>query len=84
MVVLLPQLSLDAHQEGFPAGLVVKNSPAHAGDTSSIPDPGRFHVPWHTYAPVPQLLNVLSGAREQKRLSPRAATPEACVLQGQL
>ena len=66
MVVLLPQLSLDTHQEGFPAGLVVKNSPAHAGDTSSIPDPGRLHMPWHTYTPVPQLLNLLSGAREEK------------------
>ena len=32
--------------QGFPHGPVVKNLPASAGDTSSIPGPGRFHVPW--------------------------------------
>ena len=31
---------------GFPDGLVVKNPPANAGDTGSIPDPGRSHMPW--------------------------------------
>ena len=30
--------------EGFPGGSVVKNSPASAGDTGLIPDPGRSHV----------------------------------------
>ena len=29
----------------FPGGPVVKNLPANAGDTDSIPGPGRFHVP---------------------------------------
>ena len=29
---------------GFPGGSVVKNLPASAGDTSSIPGPGRSHV----------------------------------------
>ena len=28
----------------FPCGPVVKNLPANAGNTSSIPGPGRFHV----------------------------------------
>ena len=28
----------------FPDGPVDKNLPANAGDTSSIPGPGRFHV----------------------------------------
>jgi len=28
--------------EGFPGGSVVKNQPANAGDTGSIPDLGRF------------------------------------------
>ena len=34
------------HQEsqGFPDGSVVKSMPANAGDTGSIPDPGRPHV----------------------------------------
>ena len=33
-------------KEGFPGGSVLKNPPASAGDLSSIPDPGRFHMPW--------------------------------------
>ena len=31
---------------GFPVGSVVKNLPANAGDTGSILDPGRSHMPW--------------------------------------
>ena len=30
---------------GLPGGAVVKNPPASAGDTGSIPGPGRSHVP---------------------------------------
>ena len=30
----------------FPAGAVVKNPPASAGDTGSRPGPGRSHMPW--------------------------------------
>ena len=30
---------------GFPGGAVVKNPPANAGDTGSIPGPGRSHMP---------------------------------------
>ena len=30
---------------GFPGGTVVKNLPANAGDTGSIPGPGRSHMP---------------------------------------
>ena len=29
-----------------PGGAVVKNPPANAGDTGSIPGPGRSHMPW--------------------------------------
>ena len=32
--------------QGFPGGSVVKNPPASAGDTGSIPGPGRSHMPW--------------------------------------
>ena len=32
--------------QGFPGGAVVKNPPANAGDTGSIPGPGRSHIPW--------------------------------------
>ena len=31
---------------GFPSGSVVKNSPASAGDTGSIPGTGRSQMPW--------------------------------------
>ena len=33
-------------REGFPGGSVVKNPTASAGDMSSIPHPGRSHMPW--------------------------------------
>ena len=28
----------------FPGGAVVRNPPANAGDTGSIPGPGRYHM----------------------------------------
>ena len=34
--------------QGFLRGSVIKNPPANAGDTDSIPDPGRFHMPGAT------------------------------------
>ena len=34
-------------------GSVVKNPPASAGDASSIPDPGRSHMPWSNEAREP-------------------------------
>ena len=34
--------------QGFPGGSVVKNPPANAGDTGSIPDLGRSHMPQST------------------------------------
>ena len=30
----------------YPSGAVVKNPPTNAGDTGSIPGPGRYHMPW--------------------------------------
>ena len=33
-------------KKGFPGGPVVKNLPANAGDTGSIPGLGRFHMLW--------------------------------------
>ena len=32
-------------EQGFPGGTVVKNPPAYAGDTGSIPGLGRSHMP---------------------------------------
>ena len=39
----------------FPGGPVVKNLPASAGVTGSIPDPGRSHM-LERLSPAPQLL----------------------------
>ena len=35
----------------FPGGAVVKNPPANAGDTGSIPGPGRSHMPVEQLSP---------------------------------
>ena len=51
----------------LPGGTVDKKLPANAGDTGSIPGPGRFHIPWSNQTQAPQLL------------SPRAATAKACM-----
>ena len=53
--------------KGFRGDSVVKNPPASAGDTGSIPGPGRSHVPWNNEACAPQLP------------SPQAASTEACT-----
>ena len=39
------QFTLKSHM-GFPGGAVDKKLPANAGDTRSIPGPGRSHMPW--------------------------------------
>ena len=59
---------------GFPGSSMVKNSPANAEDTGSIPDPGRSHLLWSNSARAPQLLNLCSRAREPQLLSSCAAT----------
>ena len=52
------------HKVGFPGGPVVKNPPANAGDTGSIPGPGRFHMPQGSWAHEPQLLSPGAATRE--------------------
>ena len=39
----------------FPGCPMVKNQPAGAGDTGSIPGPGRSHMPQGSWVHVPQL-----------------------------
>ena len=39
----------------FPGDTVDGNSSASAGDSGSIPDWGRFHIPGSSYTHVPQL-----------------------------
>ena len=63
----------------FPGGTVVKNQPANAGDTGSIPGLGRSHMPWSNEARVPQLLSLCSRAHEPQLRSPHATTTETCM-----
>ena len=58
---------------------MVKNPPDNAGDTGSIPGPGRYNMPWSNEARAPQLLSLRSRARGPQLLSPCATTTEACV-----
>ena len=60
---------------GFPGGAVVKNPPANAGDTGSIPGLGRSHMLQSNKARVPQLLSLRSRAREPQLLKPARLEP---------
>ena len=71
--------SIWMHYKGFPRGSVVKNPPATARDTGSIPDPGRSHMPWSNWAPEPQLLSLCSRAREHQQ--EKRGQREACAPQ---
>ena len=62
---------------GCPGGSVVKNMPANAGHTGSIPDPRRSHTPWSSRARAPQLLSLCSRARECQLPSPHALEAQA-------
>ena len=64
--------------EDVPRGSVVKNLPANAGDTDSIPGPGRSCMPQSHQAPT-ALLSLCSRAQELQLLSPHATTTEAHV-----
>ena len=55
---------------------MVKNPPANAGDTSSIPDLGRSHTPRSNSVCAAQLLSLCPGAREPQLLSLCAASVE--------
>ena len=57
--------------------LSAKESIANAGDTGSIPGPGRSHIPRSYKACVPQLLSLCSRSGEPQLLSPHATVTEA-------
>ena len=59
----------------FPGGAVVKNPPANAGDTGSIPGLGRSHMLQSNWARAPQLLSLRSRAREPQLLKPTCLEP---------
>ena len=50
----------------FPGGSVVKNPPANAGDTGSIPGLGRSHMPRSNQARAPQLLSLRTTTTEAR------------------
>ena len=52
---------------------MLKNPPAKAGDTGSIPGPGRSHMPRSNEAHAPQPLSPCVGVHEAQLLSPWAA-----------
>ena len=68
-----------SHPQGFPGGSMVKNLPANAGDTSSIPGLGRSRMPRGTSARAPWLLSLCSRAQEPQLLKPKH--PRACTPQ---
>ena len=80
--------SLVQKEDGdFPGGAVVRNPPANAGDTGSIPGPGRSHILRGGQARTPQhwahALQLLKSTRSRacvlQPLSPHAATTEGCA-----
>ena len=70
MKKVLWEKPIEKESQDFPGGAVVKNPPANAGDTGSIPGPGRSHMPWSKEARVPQLLSLRSRAHEPQLLKP--------------
>ena len=56
--------------QGFPGGSEVKNSPAKAGDTGLIADPGKSYMMWRDQVCAPQLFSLCSGAGELQLLKP--------------
>ena len=64
----------------FPGGSVVKNPPANAGDTGSIPGPGRCYVPQPSLRSRARELQLLTPVHHTQRsmavTSPRTAARE--------
>ena len=80
-------LSFQKLKPGLSSGPVVKNLPANAGDTSSIPGQGRFHVPQTNKARVPRrptpkcLEPVLCNNRNHRGEKPVLHDKRAALLQ---
>ena len=66
----LPKVYSQQEVEGFPGGSVVKNLPANAGDTGSVPGPGRSHMQQSNSAQAPWLLGLCSRAWELQLWQP--------------
>ena len=68
---------------GFPGDSVAKNLPANAGDTGSIPDPGRSHMPWGNKAHESQLVKPMC-PRAHARPTRQATTTKSPCTTGEL
>ena len=55
----------------FPGGAVDKNPSANAGDTSSIPGLGAFHMMWRSWAWAPELQSPCSTAHAPQQGKPQ-------------
>ena len=64
---------------GFPGDSEIKNQPANAGDTGSVPSPGRFHMLQSTEAHYTTATEPASRAWEPQPLGPVCS--RACALQ---
>ena len=65
--------------QGFPGGPVGNNPPCSAGDVSSIPDPGRSHMPQSSWAPAPplrSLLQLLKSLQQREATEMRSPSPQ--------
>ena len=69
----LKHVDLKNSFQGFPCGAVVERPPANAGDTGSIPGPGRSHMLRCNWARAPQLLSPRATTTEAR--APRARAP---------
>ena len=63
---------------------MVKNPPANAGDSGSIPDPGRSHMPWEQLSPGATTTNpgLESPGAAALHLCSILCDPMDCSLQG--
>ena len=64
-------------EQCFPGDSVVKNLPASAGDTGSIPNLGRSHMPQSDQVYAPQLLSLCAGAPELRLPKPECPRARA-------
>ena len=69
-------------EQCFPGDSVVKNLPASAGDTGSIPNLVRSHMPQSDQVYAPQLLSLCAGAPELRL--PKPECPRARAAQDKL
>ena len=53
--------------QGFPGGSAVRNLPADARDTDSIPGPGRFHMSWSSEATESVLCSLGTSTTEARK-----------------